>query len=409
MRASRLGLARVAVVLLIGSVALTMGQEAPLDYPQWRGRNRDGAASAFAPPKAWPETLTLRWKVDVGDGYATPLVVGDTAYAFTHHNGKEGVTALDADTGRTAWRTDYAIAFERFEGAEDHGDGPKATPLFHDGTLYTLGISGTVSAIDARGGGLVWQKRVSIVQPDVGMASSPIADRDVVIVQEGYDALTAFEARTGRVRWTVKDEFRYASPVIADLQGTRQVIVVTQQSILGISVVGGTVLWAHPWKSPYVRAITPIVHGDTVIVSGQQMGVLALRPVRRQGAWSADAVWQTQDVSLFLSNPVVIGDTLFGLSHRNSGQYFALDAMTGRVLWLDRPRRAANTALVKADDLLFLLNDDGELIVARGSRARFEPLAQYRVAASATWAQPAISGQRIFVKDASSLALWSLE
>jgi hypothetical protein len=122
-----------------------------------------------------------------------------------------------------------------------------------------------------------------------------------------------------------------------------------------------------------------------------------------------DVVWETQQVSMFLSNPVVIGDTLFGLSHRNSGQFFAVDASTGQVLWLDRPRQATNTALVKADDLLFLLNDDAELIVARSSRTGFEPFKQYRVADSATWAQPAISGKRIFIKDVSSLALWSLD
>jgi hypothetical protein len=86
-----------------------------------------------------------------------------------------------------------------------------------------------------------------------------------------------------------------------------------------------------------------------------------------------DVVWETKEVSMFLSNPVVIGDTLFGLSHRNSGQFFAIDASTGQVLWLDRPRQATHTALVKADDLLFFLNDDAELIVARSSRTGFEP------------------------------------
>jgi len=91
------------------------------------------------------------------------------------------------------------------------------------------------------------------------------------------------------------------------------------------------------------------------------------------------------------------------------GQFFALDASTGQVLWLDRPRQATNTALVKADDLLFLLNDDAELIVARSSRTGFEPFKRYRVADSATWAQPAISGKRIFIKDVSFLALWSLD
>jgi outer membrane protein assembly factor BamB len=398
-----------AVAVLIGLATATMGQNAPQDYPQWRGQNRDGSASSFSRPDSWPDALKLRWKVEVGEGYATPVVVGKTVYAFTRRSGKEGITALDAETGETLWRTDYPVAFEPYEGAEDHGEGPKATPLFHNGKLYTAGISGTISAFDAVGGKLAWQKPASIEQPDVGMAASPIADHDLVIVQEGYDALTAFDAGTGRVRWSVNNQFRYASPIIVDLHGTRQVVSAAQHSILGISAADGAVLWEHPWKSPYVQAITPILHGNTIVVSGHHRGVMALEPIRQGDRWIVQVAWETQAVSMFLSNPVIIGDTLYGLSHLNSGQFFAIDASTGHVLWLDKPRRATNSALVKADDLLFFLNDDAELTVARSSRTGFEPLKNYTVADSATWAQPAISGKRIFVKDVSSLALWSLD
>jgi outer membrane protein assembly factor BamB len=136
---------------------------------------------------------------------------------------------------------------------------------------------------------------------------------------------------------------------------------------------------------------------------------MALKPVRREDRWAVEVVWRTRDVSMFLSNPVIVGDTLFGLSHLNSGQFSAIDASTGQLLWLDKPRRATNSALVKADDLLFFLNDDAELIVVKSSRTGFEPLKHYSVANSATWAQPAISGRRIFIKDVSSLALWSLD
>lgn len=399
----------IAVAILVAPAAAMMDQDAPQDYPQWRGHHRDGAASAFSKPDSWPDALRLRWNVDVGEGYATPIVVGHLVYAFTRRDGKEGITALTVDTGETVWRTEYPVRYEPYEGAEDHGDGPKATPLYHHGKLYTLGISGTISAFEASSGRLVWQKPAPPIQPDVGAASSPIAVGDIVIIQEGYDALTAFDAETGRITWTAKHGFRYASPIIADLYGTRQVIAVAQEAILGISVADGTVLWEYSWKSPYVQAITPVLYRETVIVSGHHRGVMALKPIKRKDTWVVDVIWDTQDVSMFLSNPVVVGDTLFGLSHYNSGQYFALDAPTGRVLWLDRPRRATNTALVKADDLLFLLNDDAELIVARSSRTGFEPLSQYTVAKSATWAQPAISGQRIFIKDVSSLALWTAD
>ena len=93
----------VVVAVLVGPAAAMTGQNSPQDYPQWRGQNRDGAASAFSKPESWPENLRLKWKVEVGAGYATPIVVGNTVYAFTRSDGKEGMTALDAETGETAF------------------------------------------------------------------------------------------------------------------------------------------------------------------------------------------------------------------------------------------------------------------------------------------------------------------
>ena len=213
----------------------------------------------------------------------------------------------------------------------------------------------------------------------------------------------------GAVRWTGTDRGAYASPIIVELGGIRQVVTMTQESVLGVSLSDGAKLWEYPWQSRSTpSAITPIVYEETLIVSSQAMGVTALKPARRGDKWVVDRVWETKEVSLFLSNPVVVGDTLFGLSEKARGQFFALDAQSGKVLWLGQPRQASNTAIVKAGNLLLLLNDDAELIVARSSRNGFEPLKRYIVADSATWAQPAVSGNRLFVKDVSSLSLWTL-
>src|SRR5688500_10928016 len=81
----------------IGSAMAATAQTSPQDYPQWRGVNRDGAASAFAEPKSWPERLTLKWKADVGEGYGTPIVIGNRVYTLTRQNGNEVMTARDAD------------------------------------------------------------------------------------------------------------------------------------------------------------------------------------------------------------------------------------------------------------------------------------------------------------------------
>jgi outer membrane protein assembly factor BamB len=399
---------RAAVIAFVFGCATMLGAQRPqVDYTQWRGRDRDGAASGFLEPASWPDTLTRKWKVDVGAGYGTPLVVGNAVYVFTRIQDDEVMTALSADTGQRLWRTSYPAPYSPSQPAAAHGAGPKATPLFHEGKLFTLGISGIVAAFDQTSGTLLWKTAAPAEPPEYGAASSPVGDKGIVIVHPGnYGPLTAFDAGTGTVRWTAGDEGLYASPIIVDLGGTHQVISATAKNLVGVSVNDGKVLWQHPFANN--GAITPVVFGDTIIFSGLDMGVVALKPVKRDGTWVAAAVWDTKEVSMFMSNPVVIGDTLFGLSHKASGQFFALDARTGAVLWLGAPRAATNSAVVKAGDLLFLLNDDAELIVARNNRRSFEPLKRYTVADGATWAQPAISSGRLFIKDVSSLALWTL-
>src|SRR5262245_24953521 len=193
----------VAAVVSIVSATMASAQDSPQDYPQWRGRNRDGAASGFTEPKAWPEKLTRRWKVEVGEGYATPIVVGKTVYAFTRRDGAETMTALDATTGALIWRTDYPAPYKAADAAAAHGSGPKATPLFHNGKLYTVGISGVVSAFNSATGKLLWQKPEPPEHPYFGMAASPIGDKDLVMLHPGsYGPLTAYDSATGTVKWT---------------------------------------------------------------------------------------------------------------------------------------------------------------------------------------------------------------
>ena len=405
---TRITIRLAATLLLLGAGSFSVHAQSALDYAQWRGKDRDGSASGFVEPTAWPQTLKQKWRVDVGEGYGTPLVVGETVYVFTRRGGDEVMTALDAATGRERWRSGYQVRYSPSRPTLAHGAGPKATPLFLNGTLVTQGINGIVSGFDASSGKRLWHTAEPSEHPFYSAASSPAGEDDVVVVHPGnYEPLTAFDANTGKVKWVAGSGGFFMSPLIVTLDGVRQVVTVTQSSVIGVSMSDGRVLWQYPWEGG-TGGTMPVVHDGMVIV-GAGSGVKAFTPARRDEKWVVATNWETTEVGMYLSNPVVIGGTLFGLSQRNSGQFFAVDARAGKVLWLGAPREATNTAVVKSNDLLFLLNDDGELIVARANPRSFQPIARYTVSESATWAQPTISGNRIFIKDATSLSLWTVE
>jgi outer membrane protein assembly factor BamB len=401
----------VAFVMLAGAAALP-GQTRRADWPQWRGPNRDGAIAAFAEPKAWPEQLTRGWKIDVGLGYATPILIGNRLYMFSRQADNEVLAAVDADSGKTIWQTAYAAPFTVSPAAARHEKGPKSTPSFADGRLYTLGMTGVVTAFNAADGKQLWQKPAPPVAPLYHTAMSPLVDRGLVIVHVGghnQGALTAFDPGTGAVKWRwAGDGPSYGSPMAADLGGVRQVIVFTQENIVGVSETTGELLWKRPFSTNFTQnAITPLIHGDLIVVSGLEKPVTAFKVVRRDNQWATENVWENAAVSLYMTNAVIVRDMVFGMSHRNSGQFFALDVKTGKTLWTGPPRQGSNAAIVRGGDLLFILEDDAELLIGKAGATAFEPLKRYTVADTATWAQPVIAGNRIYVKDTTSLTLWS--
>ena len=139
-------------VFAIGLCVSVASQTNSADRPQWRGPNRDGHAVGFVPPKAWPERLTLRWQIDVGSGYATPLLVGNRIYMFSRQGENDVMAALDAASGKVLWRTNYPAPFTMDKAAAPHGPGPKSTPAYADGKLFSIGMSGIVTAFDAATG-----------------------------------------------------------------------------------------------------------------------------------------------------------------------------------------------------------------------------------------------------------------
>jgi outer membrane protein assembly factor BamB len=403
----------LALMMAILSATLVAQGQGP-DWIQWRGPNRDGAVASFTEPKPWPEQLTQKWKVEVGPGYATPLVVGNRVYMFARQGENEVMIALDAETGKVLWQTGYPAPFTMQKAAARHGPGPKSTPVFASGKLYAIGMTGVVTAFDAATGKQLWQKPGSATVPMYTThAFSPLVERGLVIFHVGghnEGALTAYDANSGEVKWTWRgDGPGYGSPIVVDFAGTRQIVTITQGKLISVDASSGALLWERDFASPnFTNSITPIVYGQTLIVGSGSIPTTAISVAKQGNQWVTATAWENADVPVRMSNGVIVRDMLFSLSTRNMGQYFSVDAKTGKTLWTSEGRQAGNAALVRAGDVVFSLEDDGDLVVFRGSPTAFDVVKRYKVADSETWTQPAISGNRIFVKDLSTLALWTL-
>lgn len=401
---------------LAPALAILAAFLAARDWPQWRGPARDGAADEWRLPSKLPEALRKVWTVEIGEGHSSPVTVDGRVYTFSRQKDAETAAAWDSKDGRKIWQSSYPAPYEMHSAARAHGKGPKSTPLVHAGRLYTLGISGILTSWDLASGKRVWQKDFAgehrSTSPAFGAAMSPAIFDGMLIAHvggAGSGALTAFDIATGAVKWKWDgDGPAYSSPVVAAFGGVRQVITFSQKRLAAVSLAKGELLWSLPFTSPYEQnSVTPVVHKDLLIYSGLGNPVTAIRVKQSGGVWTPEKVWENAAVTLYMNSFVRSGDTLFGLSQKNRGQFVAMDSATGKLLWTSEGRQGDNAAMISAGPRVLALLSDASLLVLPANSAAFAVLKKYTVADSPVWAHPAPAANGILVKDLAHLTLWS--
>jgi outer membrane protein assembly factor BamB len=399
----------VGCVILIG-VGCVFAQ----DWPQWRGPNRDGKVSGFTAPQKWPKELTQKWKKTVGWGDSTPALVGDKLYVFTRQGDNEVVLCLDASSCDELWHDKYEA--QAVTGAAARHFGPRSSPAVANGKVVTLGVGGVLSCLDAATGKVVWRKDpFPKVVPEFFTAMSPIIVDGMAIAHlggKGNGAIIAYDLATGDEKWRWAAEGpEYASPALLTVGGTKQIVTLAEKSIVGIGVADGKLLWQRPFVPQRMayNAATPIVDGQTVIYTGRGRGAKAVKIEKKGDGFATEELWSNPDLAPQFNTPVLKNGLLFGLSDRSN--LFCINAKTGQTAWTDTTQRGRGgfAAIVDAGSCLLALPSNSELIVFKPDGKEFVEITRYKVADTAIYAHPVISGNRVFVKDEQSVAMWMVE
>lgn len=414
----RTAVALTFMIILAAAASWTKSSAEDAHWPGWLGPQRNGWVSGFQPPSEWPKQLRRKWQVDVGTGYGSPLVADGHVYQHARQGDDEVVWCFDLDSGDVRWRRSYAVPFKMGGGGEWHGKGPKSCPIYANGRIFTMSITGVLSAWDAETGEALWRRdyasRFRKSTPYWGAATSPIVDGDRVVVHFGGDdegVLVALDVESGDEIWSQgKDGASYSSPLVAELNGVRQIVEWNHDGVVGVESGSGRLLWEYPFPHAETNQNmpTPTLHNGRVLVGGENRGIRSVHPQLNDGLWTVKEQWFQEQVALDMSSAVVNGDLLYGFSHYDSGRIFCLDPETGEVLWQGPPRTGQNLTFLSIPGHVVALIDDGELRVIKASGDRYEQVASYRVADSPSWAPPVLMQSGILVKDKESLTMWSL-
>lgn len=401
-------------VTVICGILLSASGIAAQDWPQWRGPNRDARVSDFAAPKEWTQKLPEKWKATVGSGDATPALVGEKLYVFARQGENEVTLCLDAGTGQELWKDQYAA--QTVTGAAAKHPGPRSSLAVADGKVVTLGVGGVFSCLDAGTGNVVWRKDpFPKVFPKFFTSTSPIIVDGMAIAHlggQGNGAIIAFDLADGGQKWEWNGEGpEYASPVLLTAEGTQQIVTLTEKSIVGVGLADGKLLWQLPFvpQGRSYNAATPIVDGQTVIYTGAGRGTFAVKIEKLEDKFVPKELWSNPEIATQYNTPVLRDGLLFGLS--NSGNFFCLNAATGKTNWLDTTQqdRSGFATLVDAGSVLMALPSSGQMIVFKPNDKQYEEITRIQVSDTPIYSYPVIAGNRVFIKNQDTVTLYTME
>lgn len=425
----------IASALLLG-LGLTHAHAA--DWPQFQGPDRSNVSKETGLLKQWPaKGPALVWTfTDAGVGYSSPSIVGDRLYMTGAREDESFLYALDVANGKEVWKTKLGKRFT-FKGNQ-WGDGPRAAPTVADGLIYALDGGGELLCAQASDGKEVWRKFLPVdLKAEVnkigggpdklgwGFCAAPLVDGDLVILNAGgpEGTLAALNRKTGAVVWRSKDltdQASYSSPVVAEVNGVRQYIVLLYRGVAGVAAKDGSLLWFYDKKPAYSDVLipAPIYHDGHVYVSNGLGGAGCdlIKVTAAGGKFKATRVYANKNMKSNTGGIGLLDGHVYGYSDRRG--WICQSWMGGEIKWGEKNALRGGGSLTVADGMLYCYGeDDGEVVLAEASpkgwaeKGRFTipQHTRFKAPSGRDWTYPVVANGKLYLRDQELLFCYDVK
>ncbi|MHC4501775.1 MAG: outer membrane protein assembly factor BamB family protein [Planctomycetota bacterium] len=382
-------------------------------WPGWRGPGRD-AISPHVPVKL-PSEVRFLWRTKMtGPGLAgvaataRSVIVSDKDAKRTQDIWR----CLGADDGKERWQVSYEA-----KGKMDYSNAPRATPAVYDGLVYLLGAFGHLHCVRLDTGRIVWKKNIirefGAKLPGWGMCAAPLVVDDKLIVNPGGPkaSIVALHRRTGEVIWRCAGaQAAYASFIVAEVAGKRQIIGYDAGSAGGWDLATGERLWTLvPKEEGDFNVPTPVFMDGKLLLATENNGT-RLYAFRDDGTIEQKPIASNEDLLPDTQSPVVVGGLVIG----NADCLYCLDAANGlSPAWeVDDDMFADHAAIIGGNGRALVFTASGNLALLKVDRTGCGPISRlkpYGDAEVSIWSHPALVPGRLYIRDETHASCLLLE
>ena len=418
-------------LILIITGLLFFTSVSSMDWPDWRGNNRDGIWKESGIVKKFNgKTIPLKWSIPCGPGYSGPTVSGGRVYITDRPEksaASERVLCVDAKNGNTIWTYSYACQY----GNVGYPNGPRTSVVINDEKAYSLGTVGNLFCFDAKTGTVLWQRDLNreyqIKMPIWGIASTPLIYENRIIIPIGGSmsaSIIALDKNSGKEIWrSMNDKISYSPPVLIQQAGKPVVVVWTADNLNGLDPETGKVYWKIPFSVKMGMGIsTPVRYGDYLFVSCFYSGSLLVKLSRQ--SITAEKIWlrvgeseyKTDALHCVINTPLIKDDCIYGVD--SYGELRCLRLLTGDRLWENlsavTKNRWANIHFIQNGEQTWVFNEHGELLITQLSPQGLKILSRAKLiepttgqlnrnGTGVTWSHPAFANRHVFARNDNSL------